>query len=139
MPKHSTPLTDKEAAFVREFLVCRNRHKAALAAGYSARSAARLGSEVASRPHVAAAIDAELKKQERRTLITADANLRRLDRLASRAEVEGDLGAAVNASVWIGKHYKSFTDRLDVRDITPRADRLAAARARRQQQDGAGE
>lgn len=131
MPK-TTGLTAKQERFVAEYLVDGNATRAAIAAGYSERTAARIGSELLTNPRIKAAIAKALKAQEKRTLVTADENLKRLDRLARRAEGEGDLTAAINASVWIGKHYKSFTDKLEVRDTTPRAERLAAARARRE-------
>lgn len=131
MPK-TTGLTAKQGRFVAEYLVDGNASRAAVAAGYSERTAARIGSELLTKPAIKAAIAKALKAQEKRTLVTADENLKRLDRLARRAEGEGDLNAAISASVWIGKHYKSFTDKLEVRDTTPRAERLAAARARRQ-------
>jgi len=131
MPRHSTELTAKEQRFVAEYLVDGNASRAARSAGYSERSAERQGSELTAKPHVKRAIAAALKAQEKRTLVTADANLRGLERLAMKAEGIGELGNAITARVWIGKHYKSFTDRLEVRDTTPRAERLAAARARR--------
>lgn len=130
MPK-TTGLTAKQERFVAEYLVDGNATRAAIAAGYSERTGARIGSELLTKPDVRAAIAKALRAQEKRTLVTADDNLKRIDRLARRAEGEGDLNAAITASVWIGKHYKSFTDRLEVRDTTPRAERLAKARARK--------
>lgn len=135
MPRTTAPMTAKELAFVSQYLVDGNATRAATDAGYSAKTAQRIGSQLLAKPRVKTAITAALKAQEKRTLITADANLKRLDRLAQKAEGVGDWPAAIAASAWIGKHYKSFTDRLEVRDTTPRAERLAAARARRQQQD----
>jgi len=130
MPK-TIGLTAKQERFVAEYLVDGNATRASAAAGYSERTAARIGSELLTKPGIKTAITKALKAQEKRTLVTADDNLKRIDRLARRAEGEGDLNAAITASVWIGKHYKSFTDRLEVRDTTPRAERLAAAGARR--------
>lgn len=132
MPKHDTPsgLTAKMERFVAEYLVDGNATRAAIVAGYSERTAARIGSELLTKPPVKAALTKALKAQEKRTLVTADANLRAIEALARRAEGEGDLSAAIRARELIGKHYKSFTDKLEVRDTTPRAERLAAARAR---------
>lgn len=130
------PLTTKEARFVPEYLVDGNATRAAIAAGYSSHTASRIASALLAKPHIKAAVTRALKAQEKRILVTADENLKRLDRLAQKAEGEGDWQAAIQASVWIGKHYKSFTDKLEVRDTTPRAERLAAARARRQQAYG---
>jgi phage terminase small subunit len=133
MPRHSTAsgLTAKEERFVPEYLVDGNATRAAIAAGYSERTAARIGSELLTKPHIKAAIAKGLKAQEKRTLVKADANLLAIEMLARKAEGAGEFAAAIRARELIGKHYKSFTDRLEVRDTTPRAERLAAARARR--------
>lgn len=124
-------ITDKQERFIAEYLVDGNATRAAKEAGYSVRTAARIGSELLATPHVRAELAKALAAQQQRTLITADDNLKRMDRLAQKAETTGDLGAAIAATAWIGKHYKSFTDKIEVRDTTPRAERLAAARARR--------
>ena len=134
MPK-TAGLTPKEQRFVDEHLVDGNGTRAATAAGYSEKTAASTASRLLRKANIKAAIAKALKEQEKRTLISADDNLKRLDRLARKAEGEGDFPAAIAASAWIGKHYKSFTDKLEVRDTTPRAERLAAARARRRQGD----
>lgn len=58
-------LTPKQAAFVEAFTVGINAGigtKAAIAAGYSEKSAATIGSLVQKLPHVAAAIDASLRE-----------------------------------------------------------------------------
>lgn len=132
MPRHATDtgLTDKQARFVAEYLVDGNAHRAAAAAGYSARTAMRQGSDLLRSPAVKKALARALKDQERRTLVKADANLLAIERLAQKAEGMGDWAPAIRARELIGKHYKSFTDRIEVKDTTPRADRLAAARAR---------
>lgn len=124
--------TFKQERFVAEYIVDGNGTRAAIAAGYSERTAGQESYKLLKKPQIKAAITKALMAQGKRTLVTADENLKRLDRLARRAEGEGDLNASISASIWIGKHYKSFTDRLEVRDTTPRADRLAAARARRE-------
>lgn len=137
MPK-ADDLTTREAAFVDEYLVDGIGAKAAIRAGYSEKAARQQASLLLTKPNIKAAIARGLKEQQKRTLVTADENLKRLDRLARKAEGEGDYSTAVTASAWLGKHFKSFTDKLEVKDTTPRADRLAAARARRQQQGESG-
>lgn len=116
-PKNNK-LTDREAAFVREYLVDKIITQAAIRAGYSPRTAYKSGSEAFARPLVQAAIRKALKEQERRTLITADDNLVRIDRLADRAEREGDLGAAIRASELIGKHFRSFAEKVEFGEMT---------------------
>jgi phage terminase small subunit len=111
MPKRTGPLTDKEAAFVREYLVDKSKAQAALRAGYSPRSAARVGSQVYAKPHVKAAIAAALADQAKRTLITADRVLLDINDLADKAGKAGEYSAAIKGKELIGKHYKLFTEK----------------------------
>lgn len=116
MPRHNTEsgLTAKEQIFVVEYLVDKNAKRAAIAAGYSERTANRIGSQLLAKPIIRAAIGKALKEQEKRTLITADENLKRIDRLAQKAEGEGDWAAAIRASELIGKHFRSFVDKVEL-------------------------
>ena len=68
-----------------------------------------------------------------RTLITADQVLLDMQRIGDKAELAGEFTPALQSRVWIGKHFKLFTDQLEVIDTTPRADRLRAARERKKQ------
>jgi len=131
MPK-TTDLTPKEARFVAEYLIDANAGRAAAAAGYSAHTATRQGSQLANRPRVKAAIRKALAEQQKRTLIKADQVLLDINDLANRAAKAGEFSAAIRGKELIGKHYKLFTDQLEVKDTTPRAERLARARERLQ-------
>lgn len=71
-------LTAKQEAFVAEYLVDLNATQAALRAGYSAKTAFRIGAENLQKPAVAAAIAAAKAKRVERTEITADAVVQRL-------------------------------------------------------------
>jgi len=113
MPK-TIGLTAKQERFVAEYLVDANATRASLAAGYSERTAQRIGSELLTKPAVKAAITKALKAQERRTLITADSNLRAIERLAQKAEGAGDWGPAIRARELLGKHYRSFVDKVEL-------------------------
>lgn len=105
-------LTAKEAGFVAEYLVDKNGTKAAERASYkNARIAAQ---RMLKRPHIQAALRAALKAQQERTLITADANLLAIDRLAKKAEKAQEFGAAIRGRELIGKHYRSFTDKVEL-------------------------
>lgn len=113
MPK-TTELTAKMQRFVAEYLVDGNATRAAIAAGYSERTAARIGSELLTKPAIKVAITKALKAQEKRTLITADSNLRAIERLAQKAEGVGDWAPAIRARELIGKHYRSFIDKVEL-------------------------
>jgi phage terminase small subunit len=71
-------LTPKQAAFVREYLLDLNATQAAIRAGYSERTAEKIGSENIRKPDVRAAIDACLAGRAERTQINADWVLQRL-------------------------------------------------------------
>ena len=64
--------TPKQARFVHEYLIDLNASQAAIRAGYSARNADKIGSELLGKTRVRAAIGEAQKARERRTLITAD-------------------------------------------------------------------
>lgn len=82
MPKRRD-LTGKQRKFVSEYLVHLNATRAAVAAGYSARSAADIGHSLLRRhPAVMAAIAAAVKERERRTHVTADRIVKELARIA---------------------------------------------------------
>ena len=75
-------LQPKQRRFVQEYLVDLNAHQAALRAGYSPASAQRIGLDLLSKNHVAAAINWAKAEQARRTEITADRVLQESARLA---------------------------------------------------------
>lgn len=75
-------LRDKQAAFVREYLVDKNATQAAIRAGYSPRTAASIGEENLRKPEIRAAIDAGLADLASRVGITAERVLRERARLA---------------------------------------------------------
>ena len=68
-------LTARESKFIDEFLVDLNGTKAAVRAGYSAKTARQIASENLSKPHIQAAIAEARRQQQERTHITADAML----------------------------------------------------------------
>lgn len=128
-------LTVREQKFVDAYIADpkKNQANAAAAAGYSIRTGAKIAWELMKRPRVKAAIADALKAQQLRTLITADQVLLDMQRIGDKAELAGEFTPALQSRVWIGKHFKLFTDQLEVIDTTPRADRLRAARERKKQ------
>lgn len=110
MPK-TIGLTPKEQRFVDEFLIDANATRAALAAGYSPKTADRQGSYLRNRPRVKAAIAKALREQQKRTLIKADQVLLDINDLANKAAKAGEFSAAIRGKELIGKHYKLFTEK----------------------------
>lgn len=75
-------LTQKQAAFVREYAVDKNATRAAAASGYSPRTAESQGSRLLKNVKVQSAIDAAIAKQAERTEITADRVLKEYAKIA---------------------------------------------------------
>lgn len=71
-------LTDKQRRFVDEYLVDLNATQAAIRAGYSARRASEIGSQLLRKPNVAEAISVAQAERSQRTQIDADYVLRRM-------------------------------------------------------------
>ena len=129
MPK----LTDKQAAFVREYLVDLNATQAAIRAGYSERTASRIGPQLIGKTCVREAIEKAQAKRARRVEVTQDYVLSNLvevvERTMQRAPVLDRKGEQVTdeegRAVWtfdakganralelLGKHLGIFTDKI---------------------------
>lgn len=113
MPK-VVGLSFKQQRFVDEYIVDGNASRAAKVAGFSERGAMRYGSELLTKPEVRKAIAAAVKAQQKRTLITADQNLKSIERLARKAEGASEYAAAIRARELIGKHHRSFSDKVEL-------------------------
>ena len=81
MPK-VTGLTQKEKAFVEEYFIDLNQTKAAIRAGYSAKTARAAGCRLAHKEAVAAAIAKEREKRSHRISLDADRVVQELARIA---------------------------------------------------------
>ncbi len=91
-------LTPKQRKFVAEYLVDLNATRAAIRAGYSAKTADRIGPELLGKTCVREAVEAAQKRREKRTEITQDRVLHELARVAfgnSRAVMSWGPGGLV--------------------------------------------
>ncbi|THF64333.1 terminase small subunit [Pseudothauera rhizosphaerae] len=75
-------LTPKQAKFVGEYLIDLNATQAAIRAGYSAKTADRIGAQLLGKTWVASAVAERMTARERRTEVTQDRVLLELARLA---------------------------------------------------------
>ncbi len=126
-------LTDKQAAFVREYLVDLNATQAAVRAGYSAKTASRIGPELLGKTWVREAIEKAQARRARRVEVTQDYVLGNLveivERSMQRAPVLDRKGEPVTdeegRAVWqfdakgankalelLGKHLGIFTEKV---------------------------
>lgn len=78
MPK----LTNKQALFCKEYIVDLNATQAAIRAGYSIKTAQRIGSENLSKPLIEAEIQRLMDDRSSRTLVTADRVINEIAKLA---------------------------------------------------------
>lgn len=100
-------LTEKQRAFVREYLVDLNSSQAALRAGYAEASAPVIGCENLKKPNIQAAIQEEMKLREERTRVTQDKVVRELAKLAF---------SNMRSFVEWGPNYVTFIDSEQISD-----------------------
>ena len=134
-------LTARQSRFVEEYLVDGSGRQAAIRAGYSARSAQQIGSNLLRKPKVAEALAA------RRAVVSARCELESgwvLDRLREVAErcLQGvpvrdrsgqevgewsfNASGATRALELIGKHLGMFSERVDVQLLRSEVAQVAA-------------
>lgn len=107
------PLTPKQERFVAEYLIDLNATQAAIRAGYSVKTADRIGPELLGKTCVAAAIEkARLKLSIRaeRTVLDVLKDIREVTR---EARDVNDHRAALKGLEMEGRHLGMFTDRLE--------------------------
>ena len=108
MPK----LTDKQTAFVREYLVDLNATQAAIRAGYSERTASRIGPQLLGKTCVREAIENAQAKRARRVEIKAEDVLRGVIEVTTQARDSGDLKTALKGYELQGKHLGMWTEKV---------------------------
>lgn len=108
MPK----LTDKQTAFVREYLVDLNATQAAVRAGYSERTASRIGPQLLGKTWVREAIEKAQAKRARRVEIKAEDVLRGVIEVTTQARESGDLKTALKGYELQGKHLGMWTEKV---------------------------
>ena len=80
-------LTPKQEAFVREYMIDLNATQAAIRAGYSERTANRIGAENLSKPVIQAEIQEQRKAAEEKCIVTVEWILSEIAKIAQDEEV----------------------------------------------------
>ncbi len=114
-------LTLKQQRFAEEYMVDSNATQAAIRAGYCAKTAESQGSRLSRNVKVLAVLADARTKQQERTQVTADsvlydlAHVRdlALQRVGNGGEL--NLSAALKALELIGRHFKMFTDKAEIK------------------------
>ena len=118
-------LTPKQERFVEEYLIDLNATQAAIRAGYSAKTASRIGPELLGKTCVSEAIQAQRAKLSERTMRTAAdvmADIGRVRASAMQTVIDPQSGAevmisykdAIKALELEGKHLGAFVDRVEL-------------------------
>ncbi len=107
-------MTPKQKLFVEEYLIDLNATQAAIRAGYSARNADKIGSELLGKTRVAEAVKAAQQARSERTEITQDEVIQGLKKEATLEGEGSSHSARVSAWAHLGKHLGIFTDNLNL-------------------------
>ena len=113
--KETREPTPKQARFVSEYLIDLNATQAAVRAGYSKKTADRIGPELLGKTCVSAAIKAAQKKRAAKSERTALDVLRDIQAVTREARGAGSHGVALKGLELEGKHLGMFTDKVDLR------------------------
>lgn len=95
-------LTPKQAAFVREYMIDLNATQAAIRAGYSEKTANRIGAENLSKPVIQEAIQQLHKAAEEKCAVTVEWILSEIAKIAQDEEVK--TADRLRALELLGKH-----------------------------------
>jgi phage terminase small subunit len=122
-------VSPKAERFVTEYLIDLNATRAAMRAGYSAKTAGSQGERLLRNVEICAAVKAAQSKVAANNGMTVDAHLLALKEIRDAAIAEGKYSAAATAEVARGKVAGFYVEQVRVEDVT---DRAAQMRQRRE-------
>ena len=107
-------MTRRQELFVKEYLIDLNATQAAIRAGYSKKTANRIGARLLSNVVIQQAIQEAMRKREQNTGITAERVLKEIATIAF-ASVDDKLSYRdkIKALELLGKHQALFVDRVE--------------------------
>ena len=109
-------MTPRQRKFVQEYLKDPNATKAAIKAGYSKKTAGKIGSENLQKPEIRAALEVVQAKVAEKAGLTAEWVLEQLqaDRQFAMGLERPQTGSAIRALELIGKQIGMFVDKSEV-------------------------
>lgn len=107
-------MTPKQEAFVREYLIDLNATRAAIAAGYSEKTAEQQGYQLLQHPSVSLAVKEAMAARAQRTEITADFVLKGICDLVTKCLEEQEYTVAMRGYELLGRHHGLFPNKVDV-------------------------
>lgn len=126
------PLNDQQRFFCREYIIDFNGQRAAIAAGYSPKTAKSQASDLLTRPNLQAFLQTLINKRAAAVQVTAEDVLRDLLKVKDRClqaepvldktgaetgEYRFDSSGANKSLELVGKHLRMFVDRHEVVDV----------------------
>lgn len=108
-------LTEKQKAFVQEYLVDLNATAAAKRAGYSEKTAYSVGNENLTKPEISKAIQKAMQERQERTQVTQDMVVQEISKVAFKdaadfAESELKYANKLKALEMLAKHLGLYTE-----------------------------
>ena len=106
-------LNDRQKQFCMEYLIDLNATQAAIRAGYSVKTARKIGSENLTKPDIALYIEQAMAERSESTGITADYVLNGIKELTDKLVLGEDHKSAYKGFELLGKHLALFTEKVD--------------------------
>ena len=109
---YKNDFTPKQCAFIMEYLVSKNATRAAINAGYSAKTARSAGARLLTNVAISAAIEKGLAEQLERAEVSADVLIQELKAMAFADPLEGgSCSHKLRALELLGKSLGLFQDK----------------------------
>jgi len=111
--KTKNKLTPKQSMFCKEYLIDLNATQSAIRAGYSKKTAGRIGQENLQKPVIQETIQESMDKRGEITGITAEYVLNNIKTIGEKCIENDRETGALKAQELLGKHLKLFTDKVE--------------------------
>lgn len=107
-------LSDQQRRFVEEYLVDLNLTEAAKRAGYSAKTASKVGFQLKENQAVRIAIDALRAQRAKNSDVTKDFVLKGIERTIRNAEEAGNHAATLRGYELLARHLGMFVEKTEI-------------------------